>query len=193
MKKLFYILLAIFILGCAGRKSRVDKKSSQTSESSEIKAITSKKVDSIIKKDTKIDNTVITNTNKAYWKYTAPIFNPLNTDSLYVFKPFWLIINGDSVDVSKLPHGSTLESGTEDTDKSEYFQKIINELKSKKSELESQLNAKSDSKSKIIEKTKEVEKQSIQWVLVGIAFMVGIFIIPSLKGLWNIVKSKFFI
>ena len=193
MKKIISFLvkvsIAYFLLfmlyNCAGRKSATDKHiSDSTFEIKDTEKISISK-DSTSKKATKADTEVSKSEERASWKYTAPATLP--TD----IKPFWLKINGDSIDLSKLPAGSSLESNSETTKSKEQSKTETKENTSTK--LDKEIDVKKEHKYKIktIYKTKIVVKKSTEWQWIILAFVLGFmsyfllkfFVIPKIPFL----------
>lgn len=198
MKKIFfYSLIILMILGCAGRQSSTQKtkKTTETSQQEDLKTSekVSTKTDSSGSKKTTEQGQSTSKTNSSGWKYTAPTSNPCNDTGLippvYIKTP-----SGDSIDISRLPQGSILESKNESSE-SEYMylraideqSKIISDLRK---DLEEERSRKIKDKIVEVEKLKEVEKQTVQWYLVGAALILGTFLPSILKGLFNLIKKS---
>lgn len=198
MKKIFfYSLIILMILGCAGRQSSTQKtkKTTETSQQEDLKTSekVSTKTDSSGSKKTTEQGQSTSKTNSSGWKYTAPTSNPCNDTGLilpvYIKTP-----SGDSIDISRLPQGSILESKNESSESEYMYQraideqsKIINDLRK---DLEEERSRKIKDKIVEVEKLKEVEKQTVQWYLVGAALILGTFLPSILKGLFNLIKKS---
>ena len=175
MKKIISFLvkvsIAYFLLfmlyNCAGRKSATDKHISDSTF--EIKDVerTSLSKDSVSEKGTKADTEVSKSEERASWKYTAPATLPTE------IKPFWLKINGDSIDLSKLPAGSSLETNSETTKSKEQSRTETKENASTKLSKNTDVRTEYKYKIKTIYKTKIVEKKSTQWQWNILAFVLG--------------------
>ena len=189
MKKLIFLLSFIFVLGCAGRKSKTSiKEKAVKAEINEVK--TSKvKTDSLSQKEEKTDQSKATKTSINEWRYTAPKTFPCDNQNTFI-KPFWLMINGDSINVANMPAGASLENSKIDSESLEKLSKTNKELTRKISDLETKLKKKT--KIQIVEKDKikEVERQSLQWLLVCLAFLIGIFIKPLFKWILGLIKRS---
>ena len=175
MKKIISFLvkvsIAYFLLfmlyNCAGRKSATDKHISDSIF--EIKDVesTSLSKDSISEKTAKADTEVSKSEERASWKYTAPATLPTE------IKPFWLKINGDSIDLSKLPAGSSLETKSETYKSKEQSKTETKENTSTKIDKTTDVGTEYKYKIKTIYKTKIVEKKSTQWQWIILAFVLG--------------------
>ena len=175
MKKIISFLvkvsIAYFLLfmlyNCAGRKSATDKHISDSTF--EIKDVerTSLSKDSISEKTAKADTEVSKSEERASWKYTAPATLPTE------IKPFWLKINGDSIDLSKLPAGSSLETKSETYKSKEQSKTETKENTSTKIDKTTDVGTEYKYKIKTIYKTKIVEKKSTQWQWIILAFVLG--------------------
>ena len=175
MKKIISFLvkvsIAYFLLfmlyNCAGRKSATDKHISDSTF--EIKDVerTSLSKDSVSEKGTKADTEVSKSEERASWKYTAPATLPTE------IKPFWLKINGDSIDLSKLPAGSSLETKSETYKSKEQSKTETKENTSTKIDKTTDIRTEYKYKIKTIYKTKIVEKKSTQWQWNILAFVLG--------------------
>lgn len=188
MKNLIFLLSLFFLLGCGGRKAKTEIREKLTgAEISEIKTSKTKK-DSLSEKNEKTEQEKATKTSISNWKYTAPTF-PCDNQHTFI-KPFWLMINGDSVNVANMPAGSVLENSKTDSESLEKLSREINQKDRKISELEEELAKKVKIKIEEKEKLKEVEKQSIQWILICLAFLGGLFIKPIIKSIINYFKPK---
>lgn len=193
MKKIILILTASLFLGCGGRQSAVQKSKKVQETSSEVQGIKKVKTDSSGTKKVQEQEQTSTKTNTNSWKYTAPAavdFPCLN--GVGMLSPFYIKTPaGDSIDVSRLPAGSSLESLSESSEKATNYQRTVNEQAQIIKDLEAKLNKKEKAKTIEIEKIKEVERQSIQWLLVGGALLLGTFLPSIFKFLWSIIKSRF--
>ena len=175
MKKIISFLIKagiayflIFMLyNCAGRKSATDKYI--TDSTFEIKDVerTSLTKDSISEKVTKADTEVSKSQERASWKYTAPATLPNE------IKPFWLKINGDSIDLSKLPAGSSLETNSETTKSKGQSKTETKENTSTKLSKNTDVRTEYKYKIKTIYKTKIVVKKSTEWQWNILAFILG--------------------
>ena len=193
MKNLILILFSLLLIsGCGGRKVALKalKKSgstntSETKETKQKELNDSEKVQSV-EQNTK---TVLLTTG---WKYSAPpIFPGIDPCNIGLIKPFWIMTaTGDSIDVSLLPSGSTLETNQIKEDSESKFKSQLSEKERKIKELEDKLSKKA--KVEYVEKIKlkEVERQSIQWILVGFAFAGGVFIPGLIKWIFKLIKPK---
>ena len=193
MKKIISFLvkvsIAYFLLfmlyNCAGRKSATDKYI--TDSTFEIKDVerTSLSKDSISEKVTKADTEVSKSQERASWKYTAPATLPTDINS------FWLKINGDSIDLSKLPAGSTLETNSETTKSKGQSKTETKENTSTKLSKNTDVRTEYKYKIKTIYKTKIVVKKSTEWQWIILAFVLGFisyfllkfFVIPKIPFL----------
>ena len=191
MKNLILFSLHL-ISGCGGRKVDLNtlKKSgstntSETKETKQKELNDSEKVQSV-EQNTK---TVLLTTG---WKYSAPpIFPGVDPCNNGLAKPFWIMTaSGDSIDISLLPSGSTLETNQIKEDSESKFKRRLSEKDRKIKELEESLSKKAKIQYVDKEKLKEVERQSIQWILVGFAFAGGIFLPGLFKRIYKIIKSK---
>ena len=188
MKNYLKFSLIFLLLGCGARHSKVDKRSKemavQTEQTEQIQK------DSTAKKETASEQTTKTSTLAQSWKYTAPIY--ITKDSLiYRDRPFWLKLNGDSINVGSLPSGASLESRSESSESSSWMQTIISELTRKNELLTAENKKKQQIKYIETEKIKEVERQGVQWILLAVAFVLGLSLPYVLRGGWHIIKSRF--
>ena len=171
MKKIINLILAIVLTltlsNCAGRKSATDRYISDSTF--EIKDVerTSLSKDSISEKTAKADTEVSKYEERASWKYTAPATLPND------IKPFWFKINGDSIDLSKLPAGSSLETNSETYKSKEQSKTETKENTSTKLDKNTYVRTEYKYKIKTIYKTKIVEKKSTQWQWIILAFVLG--------------------
>lgn len=184
-KLILSLFLALFILGCAGRKVNKDKrkfeaeKHTQRDTRTDSSSIKKSQTDTSIK----VNRSIIDLSNS--WRYVAPtIPDPLPRS------PVWVRIGSDSIDLSSLPTGSSLESIFTNRESKSDSAAIINDLKSEINNLK-----KSDKKStsESVKETiyrKEIVKQSMQWYLIGAAALAGLFLPGILKYLWKLIKSK---
>lgn len=187
MKKVIFLLSFFLLLACAGRKSKSQiKQKAIEAQISEVKT-TKAKTDSLSEKDEKTEQEKATKTSINEWRYKAPDF-PCDNHNTSV-KPFWLMVNGDSINVANMPAGSSLENTKTDTETLEKLKKQLSQKDRKISDLEEELDKKVKVKIQEREKIKEVEKQSLQWILVCAAFLVGLFIKPIIKGVINYFKT----
>lgn len=101
---------------------------------------------------------------------------------------------GDSIDISRLPQGSILESKNESSESEYMYQRAIDEqskiISDLRKDLEEERSRKIKDKIVEVEKLKEVEKQTVQWYLVGAALILGTFLPSILKGLFNLIKKS---
>lgn len=192
MKNLALLIVFSLLLACAGRQSRSEKTKKETQTSSEISQSQKTKEDSTVSKKSTEQGQSSTKINASSWKYTAPVSSsPCNDVLLSPFKPFYLITaKGDSIDVSKMPLGSSFEAREESTDHQESYLNTIDEQSRKIKDLESQLSSKQKAKTIEVEKLKEIEKQTIQWYLVALALVLGMFIPSTLSWLWKLIKKQ---
>ena len=185
------------ILGCAGRQSSTQKtkKTTETSQQEDLKTSekVSTKTDSSGSKKTTEQGQSTSKNNSSGWKYTAPTSNPCNDTGLippvYIKTP-----TGDSIDISRLPQGSILESKNESSESEYMYQRAIDEqskiISDLRKDLEEERSRKIKDKIVEVEKLKEVEKQTVQWYLVGAALILGTFLPNILKGLFNLIKKS---
>ena len=171
MKKIINLILAIVLTltlsNCAGRKSATDKYIADSTF--EIKDVerTSLSKDSISEKTAKADTEVSKYEERASWKYTAPATLPNE------IKPFWLKINGDSINLSNLPAGSSLETNSETTKSKEQSRTETKENASTKLDKNTDVRTEYKYKIKTIYKTKIVVKKSTEWQWNILAFVLG--------------------
>ena len=193
MKNLFLILFSLILFsGCGGRKVALStSKKSGSTNTSEIKETKQKELNESEKVQSVEQNTktVLLTTG---WKYSAPpIFPGLDPCNNGLSKPFWIMsASGDSIDVSLLPSGSTLETNQIREDSESKFKTDLFEKERKIKELEDKLSKKAKTEYGEKIKLKDVERQSIQWTIVGFAFAGGIFLPGLFKGIYKIIKSK---
>lgn len=161
------LMLMLILFNCAGRKSATDKYVSDSTF--EIKDVerTALSKDSVSEKATKADTDVSKSQERASWKYTAPATLPNE------IKPFWLKINGDSIDLSKLPAGSSLETNSETTKSKEQSKTETKENTSTKLSKNTDVRTEYKYKIKTIYKTKIVVKKSTEWQWIILAFVLG--------------------
>ena len=171
MEKIINLILAIVLTltlsNCAGRKSATDKYISDSTFELKNVERTSLSKDSVSEKTTKADTEVSKSEERASWKYTAPATLPND------IKPFWLKINGDSIDLSKLPAGSSLETNSETYKSKEQSKTESKENTSTKLDKNTEVRTEYKYKIKTIYKTKIVEKKSTQWQWSILAFILG--------------------
>lgn len=189
MKNLIFLISFLLLLGCAGRKSKTQiKEKAIEAQINEVK--TSKtKTDSLSEKTEKTEQEKATKSSTNEWRYTAPASFPCDNQKTFT-KPFWLMVNGDSINVANMPAGASLENIKTDTESLERLNKQLTQKDRKISELEEKLSKKAKVTIEEREKIKEVEKQTFQWILVCLAFMGGLFIKPIIKGIINYFKPK---
>ena len=198
MKKIFfYSLIILMILGCAGRQSSTQKtkKTTETSQQEDLKTSekVSTKTDSSGSKKTTEQGQSTSKTNSSGWKYTAPTSNPCNDTGLippvYIKTP-----SGDSIDISRLPQGSILESKNESSESNYSNLLTIDEqarmIANLKQDLKAEQLKKAKEKTVQVEKLKEVEKQTIQWYLVGAALLLGVFLPNIFKWAVTLIKKS---
>lgn len=197
MKKIFFYSLLIFtISGCAGRQSSTSKtkeiKETASQEDVKVSQKTQQNTDSSGSSKTSDQGSGSSKTNTAGWKYTAPAQSnscpPETVLTVFIKTP-----SGDSIDITKLPQGSVLESLTESSESSYNYIKTIDEqyriIKDLRQDLEEERSKKAKEKIVEVEKLKEVEKQTIQWYLVGAALILGTFLPSIIKGAFNLLKK----
>ena len=171
MEKIINLILAIVLTltlsNCAGRKSVTDKYIADSTF--EIKDVerTSLSKDSISEKTAKADTEVSKSEERASWKYTAPATLPNE------IKPFWLKINGDSINLSNLPAGSSLETNSETTKSKEQSRTETKENASTKLDKNTDVRTEDKYKIKTMYKTKIVVKKSTEWQWIILAFVLG--------------------
>jgi hypothetical protein len=189
MKNLIFLVSFLLLLGCAGRKIKTQiKEKAIEAQISEVK--TSKvKTDSLSEKTEKTEQEKSTKTSINEWRYTAPTSFPCDNQKTFS-KPFWLMVNGDSINVSNMPAGASLESIKTDTESLEKLNKQLSQKDRKISDLEQKLAKKAKVTIEEREKIKEVEKQTFQWILVCLAFLVGLFMKTIIKAIINYFKPK---
>lgn len=201
MKKIIYFSLLILLLvglGCAGRSSAVHKTKKQTEtslqEESKTTQKTEQKKDSTGSKKTTAQEQGSTKASSAGWKYTAPATDSpcLNTE---IIKPVFIrTASGDSIDVSLLPRGAVLESQNSSSESNYSNLMTIDEQARMIADLKQDLNAEKMRKLKEkivnVEKLKEVEKQTIQWYLVGAALLLGLFLPNIFKWAATLLKKS---
>lgn len=179
------LMLMLILFNCAGRKSATDKYVSDSTF--EIKDVerTALSKDSVSEKATKADTEISKSQERASWKYTAPATLPNE------IKPFWLKINGDSIDLSKLPAGSSLETNSETTKSKKQSKTETKENTSTKLDKNTDVRTEYKYKIKTIYKTKIVVKKSTEWQWIILAFVLGFisyfllkfFVIPKIPFL----------
>lgn len=193
MKNIILILISfILLLGCGSRKVSLNSSkssgSTNTSESKETKQKELNEAEKIESVEQKTKTVKLT----TGWKYTAPqILQGVNPCDDSLLKPFWIMTpSGDSIDISRLPSGSVLETNQQNEDSESTFKSELSEKERKIKELEENLSKKA--KIEYVEKIKlkDVERQSIQWMLVGLAFAGGIFLPSLFKWLFKLIKPK---
>ena len=171
MEKIINLILAIVLTltlsNCAGRKSATDKYISDSTFELKNVERTSLSKDSVSEKTTKADTEVSKSEERASWKYTAPATLPND------IKPFWLKINGDSIDLSKLPAGSSLETNSETTKSKKQSKTETKENTSTKLDKNTDVRTEYKYKIKTVYKTKIVEKESTQWQWDILVFVLG--------------------
>lgn len=189
MKNLILLISLLFLFGCAGRKAKSQvREKTEKAEMNEAKT-TKAKTDSLSEKSEKTEQEKATKTSTNEWRYTAPDTFPCDNQKTFI-KPFWLMVNGDSINVANMPAGASLENIKTDTESIERLNRQISQKDRKISELEEKLAKKVKVTIEEREKIKEVEKQTFQWILVCLAFLVGIFIKPTIKAIINYFKPK---
>ena len=190
MKNYLKFSLIFLLLGCGARHSKVEKRSKELAVQTEQITKVQIQKDSTAKKETASEQTTKTSTLAQSWKYTAPIY--ITKDSLiYRDRPFWLKLNGDSIDVGSLPYGASLESRSESSESSSWMQTIISELTRKNELLTAENKKKQEIKYIETEKIREVERQGVQWILLAVAFVLGLSLPSALRGGWYLIKSRF--
>lgn len=190
MKNYLKFSLIFLLLGCGARHSKVEKRSKGlTAQTEQVTKVQIQK-DSAAKKETASEQTTKTSTLAQSWKYTAPIYTTKDS-IIYKSKPFWLKLNGDSINVGSLPYGASLESRSESSESSSWMQTIISELTRKNELLTAENKKKQEIKYIEKEKIKEVERQGVQWILLAVAFVLGLSLPSVLRGGWHLIKSRF--
>ena len=179
------LMLMLILFNCAGRKSATDKYVSDSTFEIEDVERTALSKDSVSEKATKADTEISKSQERASWKYTAPATLPNE------IKPFWLKINGDSIDLSKLPAGSSLETNSETTKSKKQSKTETKENTSTKLDKNTDVRTEYKYKIKTIYKTKIVVKKSTEWQWIILAFVLGFisyfllkfFVIPKIPFL----------
>ena len=190
MKNYLKFSLIFLLLGCGARHSKVEKRSKELAVQTEQITKVQIQKDSTAKKETASEQTTKTSTLAQSWKYTAPIY--ITKDSLiYRDRPFWLKLNGDSINVGSLPSGASLESRSESSESSSWMQTIISELTRKNELLTAENKKKQEIKYIEKEKIKEVERQGVQWILLAVAFVLGLSLPSVLRGAWAYLTRHF--
>ena len=201
MKRIIYysvIALLFLVLGCAGRQSSAQKSKKVTDTSLQEDQKTAQKTvqkkDSMgSKKVTEKDQGSSKSVSKG-WKYTAPATtSPCFNSGL--IKPYFIYTStGDSIDVSRLPLGSSIESLNDSHESSYSLQRTVEEQSKKISDLKQDLKEERSKKAKDkiveVEKLKEVERQTIQWYLVGAALVLGTFLPNIFKWAATLIKKS---
>lgn len=189
MKNLILLISLLLLFGCAGRKSKSQvREKTEKAEINEAKS-TKAKTDSLSEKSEKTEQEKTTKTSSSEWRYTAPSAFPCDNQKTFV-RPFWLMVNGDSINVANMPAGASLENIKTDTESVERLSRLLSQKDRKISKLEEELAKKIKVRIEEREKIKEVERQSLQWILICLAFLVGIFIKPTIKAIINYFKPK---
>lgn len=191
MKNLIFILSLLLTLGCGSRKANSKKTEKRQETKTEQKQQTAQKTDSTAKKQETKEEQTSTKTQSSSWKYTAPQVQIRDSVRLIdAFKPFWLKINGDSINLAGLPAGSSLESRSESTETLSWMQHRIDALTKLNKELETKAELKQEAKIIEREKIKEVERQSVQWALVIGALLLGMFLPSIFKAVWGFALAQ---
>ena len=193
MKNLIFILCLLLTLGCGSRKANSKKTEKKQQVKVEQTQQTVQKADSTTKKQETKEQETSTKTQSSSWKYTAPavqIRDSVRLIDSYAFKPFWLKINGDSINVSGMPAGASLESRSESSETLSWMQQRIDQLTKTNKELEAKSETKQEAQIIEREKIKEVERQSVQWALVVGALLLGLFLPSIFKAVWGFALAQ---
>lgn len=194
MKNIFFSLTILTLsLGCGSRKANSAKTEKRQEVKVEQKQETSTKTDSTSKKQETVKQETSTKTQSSGWKYTAPavqIRDSVRLVQSYEIKPFWLKINGDSINVAGLPAGASLESRSESSETVSWMQQRIDQLTHLNKALTTKAEAKQEERVVEKEKIKEVERQSVQWALVVGALLLGLFLPSLLRTVWGFAKAQ---
>lgn len=189
MKRILILCLSALILaGCAGLKKEVAKQSVEIAEkTAEIQRL-QKKIDSITSVKEAEIRRLEQMKQRTEWVYTAPK-TITKTDSVTKRLPVFMEMNGRMIDVSLLPEGSSLSTVNEVERNVENYQKTIENLHRKVTELNSELSkkAKIEYRDKIVEK--RVERQSVQWIFIFSAFVIGLVFPELFKFILNLIKK----
>lgn len=195
MKKIILAgLMTISLLSCKNRQVNTQKSSEESRSSSNVdQSIKSSSSTETEKMETQEQRSV-THVSSSGWKYTAPQAEPCQDPDVPampsgLLAPFIIVTKeGDSIDVSKMPAGSVLESTSTESTSETYLNRILQERDKRIEDLESQLKEAKSAQSKQVESIKKVETQILSWYLVFLALFVG-YILPSPKTIYNIIKK----
>lgn len=191
MKKVIILSISVILIsGCGSRKSTVSKstKVSETSMQQDISVLKNK--DSTGSKKTVEQEQKSIKLDVSSWKYTAPAQGLFPCVDSSVLKPFYMLTAaGDSIDVSGLPFGSTLETNSDKSSINQSLSKTVDEQAKIIEALQLELSHKEEQKSVEVEKLKEVEKQTLQWYLVCAALILGHFMPSIYKWAFRVVKK----
>lgn len=167
---------------CAGRKVRRDKLKAETAKRESVDSSTVDKTKTTKTEETTSSVKTQTTESLIAWKYTAP------TMSFPAFNPIWLKIGSDSVDLSKLPPGSSLESNNETRSKSTDSLGMLKKKDEEIKDLKNKLSKKVESKEIFIKEATEVERESFGWAFFAAGALVGLFVPSIIKSLPKLFK-----
>ncbi len=171
MKTIKFLLIALLFIGCNVQK-KVQKSETTISQNEEIISTYKKKIDSLSEKLTQVRSEKQKEVTKIEWKYTAPTI-----DTLFIKEkvPVWLMIAGDSVNVSSLPSGSSLSYGNSTEKTIEFYEIVIKELTKKLEEAQGKVITNTNIEYVDREVIREVEKSAYNWYLLAVIFALGMF------------------
>lgn len=187
MNKLILIcILALLTLGCAGRKVKKSKELYEAKKTAQRDVTIDKTSNVKTETDEAVNVSRSSENITTSWRYVAPTMPTLNP------KPIWLRIGNDSINLSALPEGSSIESLSgvfkSKTDSGSIIKRLTEELNNLKKSDKS-------TSSEFVQASivrKEIVKESITWYLIGAALLVGLFLPKIITLIWKFIKSKIY-
>lgn len=167
--------MALLVLSCGARKARKLRSDETKKEKTDSTFTNVKSADTLKDVFTKINTSTINDIIS--WYYEAP------NDSIRNVNPVWIRAGKDSIDLSSLPKGSKLHFSNDKSIKTKDSINIDKTVTKAKDSIGVKLNKeKENSKST---KSSDVKRESTNWVLAFIAFLLGWFLIPIIKSIFK--------
>lgn len=176
MKNLIFLLL-LLMFSCGNLKKQLQSSEEKYSETQKEVEKWRKKYDSMVHVYQKEIREIKQETTSNNWEYSAPPLLPgVKPDTVRVTEPIWMRVNGEMVNLAQLPPGSTFSSSSQVQKLTEYYRNEVQRMERVIADLKAQKQ--SEAKIQYIDRDRlvEVERQTVSWMLVCAALVLGIFI-----------------
>lgn len=167
--------MALLVLSCGARKARKFRSDETKKEKTDSTFTNVKSVDSLKDVFTKINTTTINDV--VSWHYEAP------NDTIRSVNPVWIRAGKDSINLSSLPKGSKLYFSNVKSIMTKDSTNIDKTETKVKDSIGVKLNKETENSKST--KTSDVQRESTNWVLAFIAFLLGWFLIPIIKSIFK--------